>query len=113
MAIELRLPRMSEEMQEGTVIRWLKQEGDAVAKGEPVVEVETEKVIVEVEAPEDGVLLQIVALDDTEGAAAPVSVQDTMRFLIELDDLMWRGRQDWRRAALMTMLGPMHHAPAE
>jgi len=63
MAIELRLPRMSEEMQEGTVIRWLKQEGDAVAKGEPVVEVETEKVIVEVEAPEDGVLLQIVALE--------------------------------------------------
>jgi len=61
MAIELRLPRMSEEMQEGTVIRWLKQEGDAVAEGEPVVEVETEKVIVEVEAPEDGVLLQIVA----------------------------------------------------
>ena len=63
MAIELCLPRMSEEMQEGTVSRWLKQEGDAVAKGEPVVEVETEKVIVEVESPQDGVLLQIVALE--------------------------------------------------
>lgn len=61
MATELRLPRVSEEMQEGTVSRWLKQEGDAVAKGEPLVEVETEKVIVEVEATTGGVLLQIVA----------------------------------------------------
>ena len=50
------------------------------------------------------VLLQIVALDDTEGANKPVSVQDSMRLLIELDDLMWRGRQDWRRAALMSMI---------
>jgi hypothetical protein len=51
------------------------------------------------------VLMQIVDLDDTEGALEPVAVHDTMRFLIELDDLMWRGRQDWRRAALVTMLG--------
>ena len=55
------------------------------------------------------VLIQIVDLDDTEGAVQPVSVQDTMRFLIELDDLMWRGRQDWRRAALVTMLGAGLH----
>ena len=61
MATELRLPRMSDEMQEGTVSRWLKQEGDAVAKGDPLVEVETEKVIVEVEATISGVLLEIVA----------------------------------------------------
>ena len=61
MATELRLPRMSDEMQEGTVSRWLKQEGDAVAKGDPLVEVETEKVIVEVEATVSGVLLEIVA----------------------------------------------------
>ena len=61
MATELRLPRMSEEMEEGTVSRWLKQEGDTVEKGEPLVEVETEKVIVEVEATIGGILLQIVA----------------------------------------------------
>lgn len=51
------------------------------------------------------VLLQIVSLDDTEGQEKPVAIHDTMRFLIELDDLMWRGRQDWRRAALMSMIG--------
>ena len=50
------------------------------------------------------VATQIVDLDDTEGPHEQVSVQDSMRLLIELDDLMWRGRQDWRRAALMTML---------
>jgi hypothetical protein len=50
------------------------------------------------------VLLQVVAMDDTEGLTKSVSIQDTMRFLVELDDLMWRGRQDWRRAALMSMI---------
>ncbi|MCZ6472060.1 MAG: dihydrolipoamide acetyltransferase family protein [SAR324 cluster bacterium] len=63
MAVELRLPQLSEEMEEGTVSRWLKQVGDKVVKGEPLVEVETEKVIVEVEATADGVLLQIVAAE--------------------------------------------------
>jgi len=61
MATELRLPRFGEEMQEGTVSRWLKQVGEPVTQGEPLVEVETEKVIVEVEAPVAGVLLEIVA----------------------------------------------------
>ena len=61
MATELRLPRVSDEMQEGTVSRWLVKEGDTVAKGDPLVEVETEKVIVEVEATTGGILLEIVA----------------------------------------------------
>ena len=50
------------------------------------------------------VLVQIADMDDTEGSHEHVTVQDSMRMLIELDELMWRGRQDWRRAALMTML---------
>jgi pyruvate dehydrogenase E2 component (dihydrolipoamide acetyltransferase) len=61
MAVELRLPKLSDEMMEGTVSRWLKQPGEEVKKGEPVVEIETEKVIVEVEAQSDGVLLEILA----------------------------------------------------
>jgi pyruvate dehydrogenase E2 component (dihydrolipoamide acetyltransferase) len=61
MAVEVRLPKLSDEMEEGTVSRWLKQVGEAVTQGEPLVEVETEKVIVEVEANADGVLLRIVA----------------------------------------------------
>ena len=69
MAVELTMPRFSDEMKEGTVSRWLKAPGDAVAKGEPVVEVETEKVIVEVEASAAGVIVEIVA---QEHAVVPV-----------------------------------------
>lgn len=68
-AVALSLPRLSDEMKEGTISRWLKGVGDTVAKGEPVVEVETEKVIVEVEANTDGVIVEIIA---PEQAVVPV-----------------------------------------
>ena len=61
MAKEIRLPKLSDEMTEGTVSRWLKSVGDAVSLGEAIVEVETEKVIVEVETTHQGVLVRIVA----------------------------------------------------
>ena len=48
------------------VIRWLKQEGDAIKKGDPVVELETEKVNYELDSPVDGVLLRIMAQETTE-----------------------------------------------
>ena len=53
----------------GKVLRWLKAEGDDVAKGEPLMEVETDKVTVEVEAPADG---RLAALRAGEGAEVPV-----------------------------------------
>ncbi len=65
MVFEVRLPRFSEEMKEGTVTRWLKAVGDPVAAGEAIAEVETEKVIVEVVAPQAGVLLEIHADEQT------------------------------------------------
>ena len=48
------------------VVRWLRQEGDSVRRGEPVVELETEKVTYELDSPIDGVLLKIVALENVE-----------------------------------------------
>ncbi|HEY1263378.1 MAG TPA: biotin/lipoyl-containing protein [Terriglobales bacterium] len=48
------------------VVRWLKQEGDAVKVGEPVVELETEKVSYELESPAEGVLLKILARENTQ-----------------------------------------------
>jgi pyruvate/2-oxoglutarate dehydrogenase complex dihydrolipoamide acyltransferase (E2) component len=48
------------------VVRWLKHEGDLVKSGEPVVELETEKVSYELESPAAGVLLKIVARETTE-----------------------------------------------
>ena len=59
MATEIKLPRLGQGMESGTVVRWLKQEGDRVEKGEPLYEVDTEKVTQEVEADASGVLLKI------------------------------------------------------
>ena len=60
MSTEVKLPRLGQGMESGVVVRWLKQEGDAVGKGDPLYELDTEKVTQEIEAEEDGILLQIV-----------------------------------------------------
>ena len=59
MASEVKLPRLGQGMESGTVVKWLKAEGDAVEKGEPLYELDTEKVTQEVEAEASGVLLKI------------------------------------------------------
>ena len=59
MASEVKLPRLGQGMESGTIVRWLKAEGDAVAKGEPLYELDTDKVTQEVEADVAGVLLKI------------------------------------------------------
>jgi pyruvate/2-oxoglutarate dehydrogenase complex dihydrolipoamide acyltransferase (E2) component len=58
---EVKLPQYGMGMSEGTVVAWLKREGDAVEKGDPLVEVEAAKANVEVPAPEAGVLVRILA----------------------------------------------------
>jgi pyruvate dehydrogenase E2 component (dihydrolipoamide acetyltransferase) len=60
MSTEVKLPRLGQGMESGVIVRWLKEEGDTVARGEPLYELDTEKVTQEVEAETDGVLLQIV-----------------------------------------------------
>jgi pyruvate dehydrogenase E2 component (dihydrolipoamide acetyltransferase) len=59
MADEVRLPRLGQGMESGTIVRWLKAEGERVEKGEPLYEVDTEKATQEVEAEQSGVLLRI------------------------------------------------------
>src|ERR1044071_6289872 len=59
MASEVKLPRLGQGMESGTIVRWLKAEGDQVEKGEPLYELDTEKVTQEVEAEASGVLLKI------------------------------------------------------
>jgi len=54
--MELRLPKFEETAEEATIAKWLKQPGDAVVAGEPVVEIETEKFAHAVEAPAAGVM---------------------------------------------------------
>jgi pyruvate dehydrogenase E2 component (dihydrolipoamide acetyltransferase) len=56
---EVRLPRLGQGMESGTIVKWLKSEGDPVEKGEPLYELDTDKVTQEVEAEASGVLLKI------------------------------------------------------
>ncbi len=63
------MPKMGDTMEEGKILRWIKQEGDQVAKGESLAEVETDKVNIEIESFASGVLRKILVL---EGESAPI-----------------------------------------
>jgi pyruvate/2-oxoglutarate dehydrogenase complex dihydrolipoamide acyltransferase (E2) component len=65
-AYELKLEQLAAEMEYGTVLRWLKREGDSVAKGEPVVEVEAEKANHELQSPVSGRIESILAEEGDE-----------------------------------------------
>jgi 2-oxoglutarate dehydrogenase E2 component (dihydrolipoamide succinyltransferase) len=64
MAVSVQMPALGESVTEGTVTRWLKQEGDTVEVDEPLLEVSTDKVDTEIPAPASGVLTKIVAKED-------------------------------------------------
>src|SRR5690242_21229119 len=64
MAISVQMPALGESVTEGTVTRWLKQEGDTVELDEPLLEVSTDKVDTEIPSPAAGVLTKIVAQED-------------------------------------------------
>lgn len=68
MATSVAMPKLGLTMQEGTVVRWLKAPGDAVAEHEPLCEIETDKITNEVAAPVTGVLLKILV---SEGETVP------------------------------------------
>lgn len=68
MTTKLNLPKWGMGLEEGTVVRWLKAEGDRVERGEPIVEIETAKATQEVAAPVSGTLLKIL-LEQGETAA--------------------------------------------
>jgi pyruvate dehydrogenase E2 component (dihydrolipoamide acetyltransferase) len=75
MATQMTLPRLGQGMESGTIVRWLKQEGDSVEKGEALYELDTEKVTQEVEADASGVVLRILAGEGEEvDVGKPVAV---------------------------------------
>ena len=69
MAVSVVMPALEMAQETGKVISWRKREGEQVAKGEPLLEVETDKAVVEVESPGDGILSSVSA---REGAVVPV-----------------------------------------
>src|SRR6186713_3723725 len=77
MASEVKLPRLGQGMESGTIVKWLKSEGEPVEKGEPLYELDTDKVTQEVEAEAAGVLLKIAV------AEGEVPVGETIAFIGE------------------------------
>ena len=69
MATSIVMPQLGYDMREGTVVRWIKQEGDEVVANEVIAEIETDKAVVEFKPTTGGVLRRIVA---GEGEAVPV-----------------------------------------
>jgi pyruvate dehydrogenase E2 component (dihydrolipoamide acetyltransferase) len=69
MASDVTMPRLSDSMEEGTVLKWLVEEGGEVKRGEPLVEIETDKANMTYDADSDGVLVEIVA---EEGDTLPI-----------------------------------------
>src|ERR671917_565515 len=63
------MPKMGDAMEEGTLLRWIKSEGDEVSEGDPIAEIETDKVSMELEAEDSGTLAQLIA---EEGQDVPV-----------------------------------------
>jgi len=69
MAIELKMPALSPTMEEGTLARWLKSEGDTIEPGDIIAEIETDKATMEFEAIDEGVLSKILVAEGTENVA--------------------------------------------
>src|SRR5579883_1223912 len=72
MASEIKVPALGESVTEATVARWLKKAGDTVAVDDPLVELETDKVTLEVNAPAAGTLSEILAPEGTNVAVGAV-----------------------------------------
>src|ERR1700681_2520325 len=77
MAISVVMTALEMAQETGKLLAWRKKEGEAVKKGEPLLEIETDKAVVEIEAPGDGILVGITA---HEGAVIPVG--ETIAWLV-------------------------------
>lgn len=78
MITKIIMPKLGETMEEGEIIQWLKKEGDKVKEGEPLLEVATDKAIIEVEALTSGFLRKIII---SEGEVVPVT--QTIAFIAD------------------------------
>jgi 2-oxoglutarate dehydrogenase complex dihydrolipoamide succinyltransferase (E2) component len=72
MPTQILMPQLGESIDEGTIVRWLKKEGDPVQEFEPILEITTDKVDTEVTAPADGVLLKVLVTEGTVARAGTV-----------------------------------------
>ena len=76
MPIELKMPALSPTMEEGTLAKWLVKEGDQVASGDILAEIETDKATMEFEAVDEGTIAKILVPEGSEGVkvGAPIAI---------------------------------------
>lgn len=76
MPIDITMPALSPTMEEGNLAKWLVKEGDSVAPGDVIAEIETDKATMEVEAVDEGIIAKILVPDGTEGVKvnAPIAI---------------------------------------
>src|SRR3954451_1767095 len=86
MATEIKLPRLGQGMESGTIVKWLKSEGDPVEKGEPLYELDTDKVTQEVEADASGVLLKIAVAEGEVPVGRTIAVIGEQGESVEVSD---------------------------
>ena len=76
---ELTMPKLRPEMKDGVLCAWLKEEGDTVTAGEPLFEIETDKVVNQIEATQSGILKkQLFEEGDTVNVDTPVAILETV-----------------------------------
>ena len=110
MAVSVVMPALEMAQETGKLLAWRKKEGERVKKGEALLEIETDKAVVEIESPGDGILAAISA---GEGAVVPVG--QTIAWLVqpgETPPMESRTVQTGRRAELTAAAPPPHAAPA-
>ena len=72
MVTEVIMPKMGQTMEKGKIVKWLKKEGEKVRKGEPLLEIETDKTTIEVEARETGILRKVLTEEGEEASVATI-----------------------------------------
>ncbi len=86
MANEVKLPRLGQGMEAGTIVKWLKSEGDQIEKGEPLYELDTDKVTQEVEADFSGVLLKIAVSEGEVPVGRTIAVIGEQGEEVEIEE---------------------------
>ncbi len=83
MAVEVFIPKMTDFMEEGTIVAWLVAEGDRVEEGQPILEIETDKATAEMEAPASGYL---VGIRPAAVVGAVIPVGETIAYITATPD---------------------------
>jgi pyruvate dehydrogenase E1 component beta subunit len=113
MPTQILMPALSPTMTEGNLARWLKQEGDKVAAGDVIAEIETDKATMEVEAVDEGTLARILVPEGTEGVAVNAPIALLVAEGEDAADLDQMAAADQVPAAAPTPAEPAEPAAAE